>query len=240
MAKSYWRDSDPIGLKVKPYNRFTMEDIDYTIVGVVREPKRFGSGDTPEPTVFLDYSQVQLGNFTAVVRTAGMPKGIAAGLRDAALQMVPGQTFVGNVRTGEELISEEIAMPRFATQLLTAFAGLALLLALVGIYGLISYYTSQRTHEIGIRMALGAQRADVMRLVLGEGILLAGVGIAAGLFASYGFAKSLASLLYGIGATDLFSFAGAAVLFFFVAFAACYFPARRAMKIEPMEALRYE
>ncbi|HLJ40679.1 MAG TPA: ABC transporter permease [Candidatus Acidoferrales bacterium] len=240
MAERYWRDGDPIGLKVKPYRRFTMEDVAYTIVGVVRDPKRFGSGDTPDPTVFLDYSQVQLGSFTAVVRTAGMPKGIAAGLRDAALQMVPGQTFVGNVKTGEELVSEETAMPRFATQLLTAFAGLALLLAVVGIYGLISYYTSQRTHEIGIRMALGAQRSDVMRLVLGEGILLAGLGIAAGLFASYGFANSLASLRYGVGSADLFSFAGAAVLFFFVALAACYIPARRAMKVDPMVALRYE
>jgi putative ABC transport system permease protein len=240
MAEAYWPGRDPLGMKVEPKFAFTEEYVWYTVVGVLREPKRFGSGDTPEPTVYLDYSQVPLLLFTAVVRTRGMPKAIAAGARSAALQIVPGQMFVGNVKTGDALISEENALPRFTTQLLTAFAGLALLLAVVGIYGLISYYTSQRTHEIGIRMALGAQRGDVMRLVLGEGILLAGLGIAAGLLASYGFAKSLASMRYGVGAADLFSFAGAAVLFFFVALAACWIPARRAMRVEPMEALRYE
>jgi putative ABC transport system permease protein len=144
------------------------------------------------------------------------------------------------VQTGAELISEASAIPRFTTQLLTTFASLALLLAVLGIYGLISYYTSQRTHEIGVRMALGAQRNDVMRLVLSEGMLLTGVGIVICLVVSYGFTKSLASLLYGISATDFYSFTAAALLFFVVGIAACWIPARRAMLADPIVALRYE
>lgn len=240
MAQRYWRDSDPVGRKVEPFFRYTDEKIAYTIVGVLHEPKRFGSGDTPEPTVYLAYSQVPLGGFSAVVRTTGVPKGIGAALRSAALQIVPGQMFVGNVETGSELVSEASAMPRFTTQLLTTFSSLALLLAVVGVYGLISYYTSQRTHEIGVRMSLGAQRSDVMRLVLGEGMLLTGVGIVIGVVASYGFAKSLASLVYGISVTDFSSFASAALLLFVVAMAACLIPARRAMLADPMVALRCE
>jgi putative ABC transport system permease protein len=240
MAERYWHDRDPLGLKVQPFWRYTDKKISYTIVGVVREPKRFATGDTAEPTVYLSYSQVPLAITSVIVRTAGDPRGVAAAMRSAALQMVPGHMFVGPVKSGDELISESSAMPRFTTQLLMAFSGLALLLAVVGIYGLISYYTSQRTHEIGIRMALGAQRSDVMRLVLGEGMLLAGLGVAAGIVASYGFAKSLASLLYAVSAADFSSFAEAAVLLVIVALAACWIPARRAMRIEPMEALRYE
>lgn len=240
MAQRYWRDSDPVGRKVEPLMRYTEEKIAYTIVGVLQEPKRFGSGDTPEPTVYLDYSQVPLSGFSAVVRTAGMPKEISAALRSAALQIVPGQMFVGNVETGNDLVSEASATPRFTTQLLTAFSSLALLLAVVGVYGLISYYTSQRTHEIGVRMSLGAQRSDVMRLVLGEGMLLTGVGIVIGVAASYGFSRSLANLIYGISVTDFSSFASAALLLFAVATAACWIPARRAMLADPMVALRCE
>jgi putative ABC transport system permease protein len=110
----------------------------------------------------------------------------------------------------------------------------------VGIYGLISYYTSQRTHEIGIRMALGAQRADVMRLVLREGMLVVGLGVAIGIAAAGAFARTLESLLYGVSAMDFSSFAASAAILAVVALAACWIPARRAMKIEPMEALRYE
>jgi putative ABC transport system permease protein len=240
MAQRYWRDRDPVGLKVEPFFRYTDAKVAYMIVGIMHEPKRFGSGAAPEPTVYLDYSQVPLSFVSAIVRTAGVPKGIGAALRSAGLQIVPGQMFVGNVETGNDLVSETSAIPRFATQLLTTFSILAVLLAIVGVYGLISYYTSQRTHEIGVRMSLGAQRGNVLRLILSEGVLLTGVGIGIGLLASYGFAKSLASLVYGISVTDFYSFASAAVLFFVVAMAACWIPARRAMLADPMEALRHE
>lgn len=240
MAERYWNGRNPLGLTVKPKYRLTDKSISYTIVGVVREPKRFATGDTPQPAVYLTCSQAAFSSPTVIVRTSANPKGIAAGMREAALQTVPGHMFVGQVQTGEQMISESSAMPRFTTQLLTAFSGLAVLLAMVGIYGLISYYTSRRTHEIGIRMALGAQRADVMSLVLKEGMLIAGLGIAIGIAAAEAFARSLASLLYEIPATDFLSFAGATILLVIVALAACYIPAHRATRVDPMIALRYE
>lgn len=240
MAKAYWPDRDPLGLKVQPKYRFTMKKISYMIVGIVREPRRFATGDTPPPTVYLPYSQEMLSFATVIVRTAANPRGIVAAMRNAALQMVPGHMFVGQVRTGDELISESSAMPRFTSQLLTAFSCLALLMALVGIYGLISYYTSRRTHEIGIRMALGAQRDDVVRLVLKEGMLVVGLGVVIGILAAGAFAQTLESLLYGVAATDMDSFVASAAVLLIVALAACYVPARRAMKVDPMVALRYE
>ena len=239
MAKAYWPNRNPIGLKVKPKYAYR-KDVWYTIVGVVHEPKRFATGDTPQPTVYLSYWQNVVASATAIVRTAANPKGMAAAMRDAAFQIAPGHMFVGQVQTGDDMISESSAMPRFTSQLLTAFSGLALLLALIGIYGLISYYTSRRTHEIGIRMALGAQRGDVMRLVLKEGMLIVGLGVAIGVVAAGAFARTLESLLYGVRATDIDSFAASAVVLVIVALAACWIPARRAMKVEPMEALRYE
>ncbi|MGC2088645.1 MAG: ABC transporter permease [Candidatus Acidiferrales bacterium] len=240
MAERYWPNRDPLGVSVEPKFRFTDKDISYTIVGVFRGPKEFGTGETPLPAVYLAYSQVPAGFGSVIVRTAGEPQGLAAAMRSAALQMVPGHMFVGQVQTGDEMISESSAQPRFTAQLLTMFSTLALLLAVVGIYGLISYYTSRRTHEIGIRMALGAQRADVMRLVLQEGMLIVGLGVAVGIVAAGAFARTLEGLLYGVSTMDLSSFAGSAVVLAIVAVAACWIPARRAMKIEPMEALRYE
>src|SRR5215469_5970482 len=239
MAERYWPGRDPLGLKVKPKYRRTEKDTWYTIVGVIREPKRFATGDTPQPSVYLSCSQAAFSSRAVIVRTAANPKGIAAAMRSAALQLVPGHMFVGQVKSGDELISESSAMPRFTSELLTAFSGLALLLALVGIYGLISYYTSRRTHEIGIRMALGAQSGDVMRLVLREGMLVVGLGVGIGIVAAGAFARTLESLLYGVAATDVDSFAVSAAVLVIVALAACWIPARRAMKVDPMEALRY-
>jgi len=240
MAERYWHDRDPLGLKLKPVRSYSEKSPSYTIVGIVHEPKRFASGETPDPAVYLPYTQMPVPFSSVVVRTAGETKGLAAAMRSAALQIAPGHMFIGQVQTGDELISESSATPRFTSQLLIAFSGLALVLAIVGVYGLISYYTTQRTHEIGIRMALGAQRADVMALVLKEGMLIVGLGIAIGIVAAEGFAKSLASLLYGVSAMDLASFAAAAAVLMMAAVAACWIPARRAMRIEPMEALRYE
>jgi putative ABC transport system permease protein len=186
MAERYWHDRDPLGLKLEPRRSYSGKPPSYTIVGIVHEPKRFASGETPDPAVYLPYAQMPVPFSSVVVRTAGETKGLAAAMRGAALQIAPGHMFVGQVQSGEELISESSATPRFTSQLLIAFSGLALVLAIVGVYGLISYYTTQRTHEIGIRMALGAQRADVMALVLKEGMLIVGLGIAIGVVAGGG------------------------------------------------------
>jgi putative ABC transport system permease protein len=140
----------------------------------------------------------------------------------------------------EGIISDSLAMRRFSMILLGIFAVLALVMSCVGIYGVISYLASQRTHEIGIRMALGAERRDVLRMVLSEGVKMTLVGVAIGLVAAFALTRLMASMLFGITAHDPLSFAGVAGLLILVALAACYIPARRATKVDPMVALRWE
>ena len=147
---------------------------------------------------------------------------------------------VANVMTMDELLSGTVSPQRFSAALISILAGLALLLAAVGIYGVMSYMVGKRTHEIGIRMALGAQPGNVLRMVIREGMLLASAGIVAGIGGALGLTRLMASLLYGLSATDPATFAAVALLLALVALAACYIPARRAMKVDPMVALRYE
>jgi putative ABC transport system permease protein len=240
MAQRYWPDSDPLGHRIAPFLVFTDHRESYAIVGIVREPKRFGTGEAPEPAVYLSTGQVPLNFYSVLVRTSGDPRSVAGPLRDAALKLAPGQMFVSNVRTGSDLVSESSARSRVTAMLLTCFAGLALILGVIGIYGLISYYTAQRTREIGVRMALGATPHNVLRLVLKDGMSLVGLGAAFGLILAYGFARSLASLLYGTPPADFPAFLAAAALFIAVALVACYVPARRATRVDPMIALRHE
>jgi ABC-type antimicrobial peptide transport system permease subunit len=160
-------------------------------------------------------------------------------IRNAVTTMNSGQ-FLYDVRSFDEIISRSLAAQRFSMILLGVFAALALLLASVGIYGVISYLVGQRTHEIGIRMALGAQRLHILRLILGRGGILALAGVGLGLASALGLTRLMASLLYGVRATDPLTFAGVAILLTLVALAACYIPARRATKVDPMVALRYE
>ncbi len=240
MAEAYWPGADPLGHRIAPFIRYTDRKDSYAIVGVVQDPKRFGTGQAPEPAVYLATGQVPLNFYSVLVRTSGDPHSLAGPLRSAALQMAPGQMYVSEVRTGGDLVSESSARSRVTALLLACFAGLAVILGVIGIYGLIAYYTAQRTREIGIRMALGATPRNVMRLVLGEGMSLIGLGVMLGLFLAYGFARSLASLLYGTPPADLPEYLVAAALFACVGLAACYIPARRAMRVDPMIALRHE
>ena len=144
------------------------------------------------------------------------------------------------MQTFDGIISKSLAAQRFSMILLGVFAALALLLASIGIYGVISYVVGQRTHEIGIRLALGANRLHILRLILGRGGVLALAGVALGLASSLGLTRLMSSLLYGVRATDPLTFAGVAMLLILVALVACYIPARRATKVDPMVALRYE
>ena len=176
---------------------------------------------------------------SAVVRFAGAAPGMIDSIRNTSRQMNSEQIVYGE-QTMEEIISDSISDRKFSMIVLATFAGLALLLSSMGIYGVISYLVGQRTHEIGIRMALGAQRKDVLALVLGEGVRLALIGAAIGVAAALGLTRLMANLLYGVSATDPLTFAGVSFVLLGVAMLACYIPARRAMRVDPNIALRYE
>ena len=176
---------------------------------------------------------------SAVVRFAGSESGVVDSIRRASREMNSEQVVYGE-QTMEGVIADTIAERRFSMILLATFAGLALVLASIGIYGVLSYLVGQRTPEIGIRMALGAQRGDVLKLVFGEGVRLALLGAAIGIVAALGLTRLMSSLLYGVSATDPLTFAAVAAVLLSVTLAACYIPARRAMRVDPNIALRYE
>lgn len=164
---------------------------------------------------------------------------LVASVRDQVLA-IDSNVPLDNVRTMDDSISAQVASQRFNAVALSAFAGLAMLLAAVGIYGVMACAVGQRTHEFGIRMALGAERGDVLRMVLKQGLLLATIGIAAGLTASFGLTRLLSAKLYGVKATDPLTFVSVTAVFVIVALAACWVPARRATRVDPVIALRYE
>jgi putative ABC transport system permease protein len=236
----YWRDTKPLGVQLMRRQYLERPPDPLTIVGVVDEPLRLGSGASAKPSVYLPIAQRPLSDTTLVVRTEGDPRGLATTLRDEAMNVLPGHMFVSPAQTGEDLVSESTARLRFTMMLVSVFSAVALLLALIGIYGLISYYTAQRTREIGIRMALGATPTSVLKLVLQEGMALILFGTVIGVAAAYAFGRGLASMLYGVHPGDATALLGSAVLFFAVASLAFYIPARRAMRVDPLVALRYE
>ena len=246
-ARATFPGENPIG---KRLNIAIIDVEGAEIVGVVGHVKHAGLGATgildQRGQIYFAISQLPdrvlplLGRAcTFVVRAAGAPQAVSESLRAASRKYDSGQVLY-EFRSMTEVVSDSIAAQRFATILLGVFAALALVLAAVGIFGVISYVTSQRTQEIGIRVALGAQRNDVLRLVLGHGMRVALLGVAIGLAAAVGLTRLLASQLYGVGAKDPLTFAGVAALLTLVALAACYIPARRAMRVDPVIALRYE
>jgi putative ABC transport system permease protein len=174
-----------------------------------------------------------------VIRTTNDPLSLAAALRREVAAIDPNQP-VANIRTMESWVSESVAQPRFRTLLLGMFSAAALLLVMVGIYGVMSYAVSQRTHELGVRMALGASAGDVIKLVVREGMRLAGAGLVIGLAASLTLTGLIKDLLFGVRATDPVTFAAIALFLTVGALLACYLPARRAAKVDPLTALRSE
>jgi len=245
-ADRYFSHQDPIGKHVN------VKGIDkpLEIVGVVGHVKQWGLDADEKQTLhaqlycpFMQVSDEEMqrtvGGVDVVLRSDQTHGATVESIRNAVTSMNAEQ-FIYDVRTLDEIISKSLATQRFSMILLGAFAALALLLASVGIYGVISYVVGQRTHEIGIRMALGAQRLHILRLILGRGGILALAGVGCGLASALGLTRLMANLLYGVRATDPLTFAGVAVLLTVVALAACYIPARRAAKVDPMVALRYE
>jgi putative ABC transport system permease protein len=157
-----------------------------------------------------------------------------------AVESVDSSAVVYDVRPMEEIVARSISTQRLTMLLLSVFSGLALVLSAIGIYGVIAYLTGQRTHEIGVRVVLGASRKDVLRIVLGQGMRMTLIGVAIGIAAAFGLTRLITRMIYGVGATDPPTFAGVAVVLSALALAACYIPARRATRVDPMVALRYE
>jgi putative ABC transport system permease protein len=212
----------------------------WQIVGIVADVRPNGFRSDSTATMYFPYRQIP-GRLSVrlLVRTEGEPLSVLGSLRREILALSP-RLPPAQIRTIEGMLSRRVAPLRFNMQVLSLFAGLGLILAAVGVYGLMAFFVSQRTHEIGIRMALGARRIDLLKSVLGQGFRLALVAIALGLAGAWALTRLLSSLLYGVSPTDPLTFAGVALLLAGVALLACYLPARRAARIDPMVALRYE
>ncbi|MEP7343281.1 MAG: ABC transporter permease [Acidobacteriota bacterium] len=242
MARQYWPGENAVG------KRFKLGGTDSTspwrtVVGVVGDVKEMGLEAPPKAETFYPFQQLpdMLWNMPRdlTVRTSGDPMSLVAAVRQAVWSVDPAQP-ISNVRTMDEIMAEEVAQRRIGMTLLAAFAALALLLASLGIYGVLSYAVTQRTQEIGIRMALGANRLAVLRLVMADGLRLAAAGVAIGLGVSFALTRLMTGLLFGVSASDPRTLAGVTLLLTAVALLACYVPARRATKVDPMIALRYE
>ena len=211
----------------------------YEVIGVVRDSKYVTLGETPTPMAYLPLQQNHETGVSLLVRTAGDPLGVAAAVRQEVQSLEKNLPITG-IRPMNELVGASLYAARMGAILVGVFGALALLLAAVGLYGVMSFSVSRRTREFGIRVALGAQSSDVFRLVLRDGVLLVAAGIALGLSAAVMVTRFLTSFLYGIGAVDTLTFTSIPVILTFVALAACYVPARRAMRTDPIVALRNE
>ncbi len=245
-ARTWFPHQEPIGKRV----HLEQFNVEAEIVGVVGHVKQWGPGadETSAIGAQFYYPFMQLperlmplaaGAVAVVLRTEGDPAAIMGPVRRAVDQMDHREIVYG-VQTMDDVVAGSFAARRLSMVLLGAFAALALVLSCVGIYSVISYLVGQRTHEIGVRMALGAQRADVMRLVLGQGAKMALVGVASGIAAALGLTRLMANQLFGVSAHDPLTFVTVAILLTLVALLACYLPARRAVRVDPMVALRYE
>jgi len=236
MVRHFWPGEDPLGKRITTDGKYF-----FSIVGVVGDVRQLGQASETSPEVYLSYLQDPFGwpYRTLVVRSVGEPLKLVGSVEQAVWSVNKDQP-VANVRTLEQVLADSVAQPRIFSLLLGAFAGLALVLASVGIYGVVSYSVTQRTHEVGVRLALGAEQVDVLRLVVGQGMLLTAIGLGIGLTGALALTRFLAGFLYAVRPTDPITFVLVGLTLCTVALLACYIPARRATKVDPMVALRYE
>ena len=235
MARKFWPDGDPLEKQIRiPQLKATAK-----IVGVVGDVRQFSLEDPDQSQVYIPFAQHPFIFATLAVKTEGDPLALAKSVQQAIWSIDPDQPM-WKIRTLESLVDGSLGQRRLIGWLLAGFAVLVLLLATLGIYGVMAYLVSQRTHEIGIRMALGAQPKNVVKLVIGQGSRMVIYGIACGLALALTLAKLMTKLLFGVSPFDPFTFAGVAILLSVVALFACYVPARRAMRVDPLVALRYE
>ena len=235
LARQCWPGQDPIGRRFYPWSP---SNPPVTVVGVVGDVKLFSLDEKPVPAVYLTYLAAW-NPIQVVVRTKGDPAAAAGLLRREVAAIDPGIP-VAELRPMEDLIDRTTSSRRFTMTLLSIFAGGAVFLSGIGLFGLLAFLVSQWTHDIGIRLALGARRPDILRLVVGRAMLLTSIGIGAGIVVSLALARSIRSLLFGVGARDPLTLATTVVLLLLVSLLACWIPARRAVRIDPLVALRYE
>jgi putative ABC transport system permease protein len=239
MARTYWPGMDPVG------HRFKREGSDsnspwWTVVGVVGDMRQGGMDVPIRPEAYFPFQQADFfWPDSLAVRTAGDPLSIVNEVRQQISQVDKDQP-IANVQTMSDVVDSSIAQPRMNTLLLGGFAGIALLLAALGIYAVLSFAVSQRTREIGVRIALGARFGDVLSIVLASGARMFAAGAAIGLIVAVSLSRLISHLLFEISPGDLVSYVSVIIVFAVIAFLACYIPARRAAKVDPMVALRYE
>ena len=237
-ARRYWPGEEAVGKRIAMGSEKDPRFL--TVLGVVGRVKMEGlSTDSKRVQGYFPFAQIPSGGMTVIMKAAGDPNQLIAAVRQQ-VKAIDADQPIYSVRTMDDIRSESVAPERLNLTLLSIFAGIALVLAVVGIYGVMSYTVTQRTHEIGIRMAIGAQPRDVFRMVIGQGMMLALMGVASGLIGAFGLTRLMASMLFGVEPTDPMTFAAIAVLLTGVALVACYVPGRRATKVDPVESLRYE
>ena len=235
-ARRYWSNEDPIGKRIAPgFGRLRWREI----VGVVKDVKQYGLDRPAEEEMYFPHSQEPSPFMTLVLRTALDSNRLIAAVQNEIWAIDKDQP-VFDVKTMDERLSASVSSRRFQMVILATFAAVALLLAAVGIYGVMAYSVTQRTHEIGIRMALGAGQRDVLKLVVGQGLIPLAIGATIGLGVAFALTRLMSSLLFGVRATDPATFVVVSLFLAAVALAACYLPARRATKVDPVVALRYE
>jgi putative ABC transport system permease protein len=236
MVREHFPSQDPLGQRIVVQLN---DEVPGEIIGVVADIKDSTLDGEARPTVYYVHTQMQRSFMTLVVRATGDPSGIGKALTSVIQSLDPNQP-VADVRVMDEVIARTNSQRRFQTWLLTAFAALALGLATIGVYGVMSYSVVQRTHELGVRMAIGAERGDVLWLVLRQGMFIAGAGLVLGIGGAFAVTRAMSSLLYNVAPTDPLTFALVALLLAATAALAMYVPARRATKLDPMVVLRYE
>jgi putative ABC transport system permease protein len=239
LVREYFQNEDPLGKRVRWVRNPQIEWI--TIVGVVGDVKHFGLDLPEQPGLYSPYTQIAPWKrwMSFAARTQSDPGAMAQAIKEQ-IWKVDSQLPVTKVETMSEVAAESFAARRFNMSLLTLFAGLALILAAIGIYGVMSYAVTQRTQEIGIRMALGARTADVLKLIIRNGLILVLIGVAVGLAGAFALTRLMVTLLFGVTPTDGLTIVVVSVVLIAVALLACFVPAFRATKVDPLVALRYE
>jgi putative ABC transport system permease protein len=238
LARRYFPNQDPIGRQMR-FGFSPNSNVPREIIGVVGDLRDAALSRKPGPMMYVPFAQAPLYGGEVVVRSSSSASSIAAGIRQT-VHSIDKDLPVTDVESFPDAVGASIAQERFRTVMMSSFSGIALILAAVGIFGVISYSASQRTHEIGIRIALGAQQRNVLRLILGQGARLALLGLGIGAAAALPLTHLMAGLLYGVSGTDPLTFGTVGIVLFGVAVTACYIPARRAMRVDPMVALRHE